>query len=148
MFRRRPKPPPVPVMPPHPVAPGGRTNRREGRISDEPVSPDTTFAIEERTFQDPVTGEVITEQESRHFLLACGCTVASPQQIRGVCSGCASYRRSRYRGRIPLVCHKHPLCLKCRRKNLAKNRKPGLVGSLLFALARLALWPFGDLYRE
>ena len=148
MFRRKRKAPPMPIMPPHPVAPGGRTSRRQSHISGDPVSPGMTFSIEERTFQDPLTGEVITLQETQHYLLACGCTVSSPQQIRGVCSGCATYRFSRYRGSIPLVCQKHPLCLRCRRKSLAKNRGHGIISSIIFSFAKLVLWPFGDLYRR
>jgi hypothetical protein len=147
MFRRKQHTPQQPSMPMPAIMPSGRTSRREGRLSPEPVSPDTTFSIEERTFQDPVTGHVITLQESTHWILACGCTVSSPQAIRGVCSGCASYRRNRYRGKIPLVCHKHTLCLRCRRKNLKRSHK-GIISILFFTFCKLLLWPFGDLYRE
>jgi hypothetical protein len=119
----------------------GRVKRKSGRISAEPVTFKTDFAYEEETSWDPSQQCVITNQDTTHYLLDCGCRVASPSAIQQVCPLCATSLLLRLRGRQRFICKNHCMCIKCRRRLDRKHFRRRVYRALLAIL----LWPVGDL---
>lgn len=125
-------------------AAAGKTEQRIARLSKEPVRPEMELSTQQRTFVDPQTGEIKTVQEGRLYVLSCGCLVSGPQEIAGVCPGCASLSRWGRLKRPRYLCANHSLCLRCRQRRLREARGGGLVRRLIKGLFKLILWPAFD----
>ena len=55
----------------------GRARKRTARISPEPVTTNTQFAVEEHASWNDQTQEFQTVEDCTHYLLGCGCCVAA-----------------------------------------------------------------------
>jgi hypothetical protein len=119
----------------------GTSWKKTARISRKPVLEDTDLEVQQDTFLDPVTQRVMTLERSKHYLLACGCRVSSPSQIRSICPGCARSWRVRITRRMQLCCDEHVMCLRCRQK----RRRQLHGGGFWRTLFAIVLWPLFDL---
>ena len=122
---------------------GARTRKTTAKISPEPLSTDSVFSSEEKTFWKD-SGELETHQETTHRLLDCGCQASGPSDVRGLCPACACSFWARFRRRQRFVCRHHSMCLRCRAKRLRKIRRRGLFRRL----AALILWPLFDVTND
>ena len=127
---------------------GGRTSRKSAHLSGEPVTVNKSFSIEQRTYQDPQTGDVVTEETGSHHLLACGCRVSSPSEIRGVCPGCSSLKRTGAMKKPRLICGHHQLCLRCRQKKIRDLQGGGILRKTVRFFLTILLWPLFDVYKD
>ncbi|NUM55767.1 MAG: hypothetical protein HUU46_19170 [Candidatus Hydrogenedentes bacterium] len=118
----------------------GRTRKKQARITRDPVSERTAFEFEERTYWDAQGAEVITEEVSTHRLLACGCRISAPSQIRGICPACSQSLWVRFTRRQRFVCNDHYICLRCRTRKLRQAHGGGFWRTLL----AIVLWPLFD----
>lgn len=118
----------------------GRTRRKKARITREPVTDQTAFTLEERTYWDAQGNEVITEEESTHRLLACSCRISSPSQIRGICPACSRSLWVRLTRQQRFVCHDHLICIYCRTRKVRQARGGGFWRTAL----AIILWPLFD----
>ena len=128
-------------------AQGGRKNKKRVHLYGKPVVPDSDFSIEQHTYVDPQSGEIVTEELSSAVILACGCCVNSPKDIH-VCPGCSTLSRGGKWRRPQLICRKHPLCIRCRQKRLRDLQGGGPLRRLLRGIFKIILWPFFDVYEE
>ncbi|MBN4046787.1 hypothetical protein JYT90_00550 [bacterium AH-315-P07] len=119
----------------------GRTQRKQASIAPQQPETHTQFELSESTFWDPATNSFITQHAATHYLLSCNCRISSPNEIRGLCSGCSQGILARIRRRRRLVCQRHTLCVKCRRKRL--RQREGLSG--IWIWIAFLLWPLFDL---
>lgn len=122
----------------------GRKDKKIARFTLDRVKKNTTFEYSTETAYDPQTQQVISVQESNYFLLDCGHVVYSPQEIRGVCAGCAGSLFVRITRRYRFVCKKHPLCRQCQRRFYRRSRYLFVRRALLSVL----LWPVADVWFE
>ena len=124
-------------------APAGRINRKQSRISPEPVGFQSTFSIEERTFQDPYTGAFVTLREGVSYLLACGCVASTPYDIMA-CPHCSRQKRKGDWKGLRLVCKSHGICIECARAQAIAANGGGPIRKLISGLLTLLLWPLFD----
>jgi hypothetical protein len=123
----------------------GRKKERRGKLSPDPVTPDTLFTMQEHTYPDQQG--YTTVQESSHFLAGCGCYLSNPNQVKGVCPECTK-KVGRSRRPPTLVCSKHSICLACRKAKLREMRGGGKLKKSFRFLFKLILWPFFDVEDE
>ncbi|HQE84138.1 MAG TPA: hypothetical protein PLM14_14145 [Candidatus Hydrogenedentes bacterium] len=117
----------------------GRARKRTARISPEPVTTNTQFAIEEHASWNDQTQEFQTVEDCTHYLLACSCCVTSPNHIRGICPVCAHSIWARFR-KPRFICKNHTMCLRCRARKLRIQQGRTYPRRVLAAL----LWPMCD----
>ena len=125
--------------------PGGRTDQRVVRLSKKPLKPGSELSVQERTFLDRQTGEVITQKESDIPTLSCGCSAYGPADVRSICPECASLswrgtmRHPRY------ICNTvHKICIRCRQRRIRAANGGGIVWRFLKGILKLCLWPAFD----
>ena len=122
----------------------GRTQRKQATIAPKAPETNTLFEVSESTYWDPSSNSFVTQQDATHYLLDCNCRISAPTEVRGLCSGCSLGFLARVRRRRRLVCQRHTLCVRCRRKRLRVNE--GYSGIRLWLV--LLMWPLFDVEIE
>lgn len=126
----------------------GRAQQKTARLSAKPVAFDSDFSIQQQTYVDPATGQMVTSEYSEHFLLACGCRTNSPLDVKGACPGCCKVSKDGQWLNVNLICRKHTLCTRCRQARLKELQGGGLIRRCVRRLFTLLLWPFFDVYER
>jgi hypothetical protein len=127
---------------------GGRTNRKAVQLSADPVTLNKKFTMEQRTYQDPQTGDIVTEELGSQYLLACGCLVSSPVGLKA-CPGCSTFNRKGAWKKPRLICGQlHTLCARCRKKRLLELNGGGFLRKAMCLLLTILLWPLFDVYED
>jgi len=124
-----------------------RHQEHVAEFSAEPLMPEDRLTSSQWTVYDPDTGATTTTTVKPHFLLACGCKASSPADVAGACVSCGRLSRSfRWKTNkpLPLVCRRHSMCLRCRRKRLRELHGGGPIKKTLRFLLKVILWPLFD----
>lgn len=121
----------------------GRTRKKTGQISPKPVTTNTEFSMQERTYWDINGNEVVTTESANHYVLACGCRCSSLSRVAGICPACARSLWVRLTRAQRYVCADH-ICLRCRSKRL-RQRRGGGFWRTLFAIL---VWPLFDVHGD
>ncbi len=132
------------------LPPGLKPVRKQEQVAEfsaEPLHREDRMVSAKYTFIDPDTQEIVSVVVKPHILLACGCRVDNPNNIQGICPSCSHLSRKlkwRKKTALPLICRRHSMCLRCRRKRLRELNGGGPLIKCGRLLLKVLLWPFFD----